>query len=112
MSLSDYKTAIVTGASRGIGAAIVRRLRAKGLEVNAVARSKDDLAQLARETGCVAHALDVADRAAIVKAFGQMQVDVLINNAGVLAPASTVYETSAEHVARLLAINVEGVINC
>ncbi|MBM3597484.1 MAG: SDR family oxidoreductase [Alphaproteobacteria bacterium] len=112
MSLTDYKIAVVTGASRGIGAATVRKLRAKGLEVHAVARSAGDLAALARETGCVAHSIDVADRAAILKAFGSMPVDVLINNAGVLAPAGAVYETSAEHVARLLAINVEGVVNC
>ena len=62
MSLDSYKTAIVTGASRGIGAVLVRRLRAKGLTVHAVARSADALDALRRETGCVPHALDVADR--------------------------------------------------
>ena len=41
VSLDRYRTAIVTGASRGIGAAIVRELRVGGLDVYAVARSAD-----------------------------------------------------------------------
>ena len=42
MSLDRYRTAIVTGASRGIGAAIVRQLRIGGLDVWAIARTADD----------------------------------------------------------------------
>ena len=46
MSLDRYRTAIVTGASRGIGAAVVRELTIGGLDVYAVARSTEDLTEL------------------------------------------------------------------
>ena len=51
MPFSDYKTALVTGASSGIGAAIVERFRREGLEVHALARSADALRELAGRTG-------------------------------------------------------------
>ncbi|HTB36052.1 MAG TPA: SDR family NAD(P)-dependent oxidoreductase, partial [Reyranella sp.] len=59
MGFADYRVALVTGASSGIGAATVRRLRAEGLEVHAMARDPDRLADLAMATGCVPHAIDV-----------------------------------------------------
>ena len=65
MPFSDYKTALVTGASSGIGAAVVERLRRENIEVHAIARSADALKELAERTGCIAHVIDVTDRAAI-----------------------------------------------
>ena len=76
MPFSDYKTALITGASSGIGAAVVERLRRENIEVHAVARSAAALHDLAKRTGCVAHAIDVTDRAAMSArhhpAFGQI----------------------------------------
>src|SRR5262245_23834225 len=86
MPFTDYKTALVTGASSGIGAAVVRRLRAEGLEVHALARSKDSLQTLAKETGCVAHALDVTDLQGITQLTKDVAFDILVNNAGVDRP--------------------------
>ena len=61
MAFSDYRTALVTGASSGIGAATVRRLSAEGLEVHAVARDAGRLKALSAETGCRVHAVDLGD---------------------------------------------------
>ena len=62
MALSDYTTAVVTGASSGIGEAIVRALCARGISVTAIARRPGPLDKLAEETGCRALPLDLRDR--------------------------------------------------
>jgi NADP-dependent 3-hydroxy acid dehydrogenase YdfG len=83
MTFSDYKTALVTGASAGIGSVVVERLAKQGLEVHAVARDAERLADLSRRTGCVPHAVDITDTAALTELVRGLDVDVLVNNAGV-----------------------------
>ena len=61
MPLADYRTAIVTGASSGIGYAVTTALSGRGIEVYAVARRENRLEQLSNETGCKIHVLDVRD---------------------------------------------------
>jgi 3-oxoacyl-[acyl-carrier protein] reductase len=86
--LSD-KTALVTGATGGIGGAIARALHKQGAAVVASGRQKDKLERLASELGSRVHPLpcDLADRAAVSKlvdeAIGKLgRLDVLVNNAG------------------------------
>lgn len=79
--------ALVTGASRGIGRAIARRL-AGAYEIIAAARSLDDLDSLASEIRaaggrCTPLVLDVADASAVRSALGPLDVDVVVNNAGI-----------------------------
>ena len=81
-------TALVTGASRGIGRAIALRLAADGYGVVGVARDQAGLdslcAEVAKEGGrCRALPLDVTDGAAVSRALKDERVDVLVNNAGV-----------------------------
>src|SRR5690606_37773575 len=88
MAFSDYKTALVTGASGGMGWAIAERLRAKGLTVHALARNADKLQELADRCGVIPHAVDVSDTEAVTALVKDLEIDVLVNNAGVSRPGS------------------------
>ena len=87
------RTALVTGAGRGIGRAIAERLSADGMRLICVSKSPDSCgsaAEAIREAGGDAEALpvDVSDGAAVANACEQLlsaetQVDVLVNNAGI-----------------------------
>lgn len=89
MAFSDYKTALVTGASGGMGRAIAERLSQKGLTVHAVARSSHKLEALARDvSGIKPLACDIADTEAVTQAVEGLEIDVLVNCAGVSRPGS------------------------
>ena len=110
MPFSDYKTALVTGASSGMGEAVVRRFRAEGLEVHALARSRDALMKLADETGCIPHVLDVSDLAGVTKLAQAHEFDILVNNAGVDRPRKLL-ESLPEDVDLLVDVNLRAVLH-
>lgn len=110
------KTVLITGASRGIGAATARAFVASGARVALVARSGAALTDLAAELGpdtlalpCDVSSFDqVADAVArTVEAFGGL--DVLVNNAGVIAPIAPFGDTDPTAWAATQAINANGV---
>lgn len=88
MAFSDYRTALVTGASGGMGWAIAERLRTKGLTVHALARSGEKLAALADHCGVVPHAVDITRTADLTALLAGLEIDILVNNAGVSRPGS------------------------
>ena len=110
MPFTDYKTALVTGASSGIGAAVVERLSKEGLQVHALARGAKALDALAERTGCIAHALDVADLAGITRLAGEVEFDVLVNNAGVDRPKSFL-QADAQDIDLLIDVNLRAVLH-
>ncbi len=110
MSFSDYKTALVTGSSGGIGAAIVERFRRENIEVHAVARSADALQDLAERTGCIPHAIDVTDREALAKLASEIDFDILVNNAGVDRPKKFL-EAEDGDIDLLIDVNLRAVLH-
>src|SRR5829696_5393366 len=85
--MPDQGTALITGASRGIGRAIAVRL-AERYEIIAAARSEEELDELAAEIGerggrCTTVTLDVANPRMVAEALADVDADVLVNNAGV-----------------------------
>jgi NADP-dependent 3-hydroxy acid dehydrogenase YdfG len=110
MPISDYKTALVTGASSGIGAAVVERLCREGVEVHALARRADALAALAGRTGAVPHALDVTDLDGISRLARDVAFDILVNNAGVDRPGS-ILQADADGIDLLVDVNLRAVLH-
>jgi len=83
------RVALVTGAGRGIGAAVAARLTRAGFQVIGVARSRDQLDAAAAATGLLPHVCDLEDAAAVDAMSAQVlarfgRVDVLVNNAGIV----------------------------
>lgn len=108
------KTAVITGASRGIGRATAIRLHQAGAQVGLCARSTGELAQLAEELGQGAHVepLDVTDRGAVDRVLPALakklggRIDIVVNNAGVSLP-TPVDATDDSNWHAVLAINLD-----
>lgn len=111
------KVCVVTGASRGIGAAIARRFAAAGATLGLLARSTDDLAALARELGAagtraVWAPCDVSDVPSVAAAYTTLRealgaADVLVNNAGIVVRKPALAHTDDDW-RRTMAVNVDG----
>lgn len=111
MSIDSETRVLVTGASSGIGAAVVRALRAEDVEVHAAARRADRLDALAAETGCVSHILDVTDEPAVAALCASLLPNVLINNAGLGRAMGSLVDASAEDIERTVSTNVTSAIH-
>lgn len=119
MGVLSGKSAMVTGASRGIGAAIARRLAKEGADVAITYSSSPERAQqvaeeMIKEGGkALALQADGADQAAVRAAVGRAaaefgKIDILVNNAGVLA-LGPIADFPEEAFERALSVNVRSV---
>lgn len=109
--MNTVEVAVVTGASSGIGAATVASLRDAGYEVHALARRADRLDALASRTGCVVHVVDVNDTAGLDGVLSSLEVDVMVNNAGLGRAMEALAEASFDDIERSVATNVAAVLH-
>lgn len=106
------RTALVTGGSYGIGAAIAERLVADGADVVITGRKLDAAREQAERIGARAVAFDVADHEATVAAIRDVgRIDILVNNAGA-DHFGWFTQVPYETWKRILAVNLDGVLSC
>jgi NADP-dependent 3-hydroxy acid dehydrogenase YdfG len=111
------RTAVISGASSGIGAATARQLAAAGYRVVLTARRRDRIDALAAELNGAGHqalarTLDVTDRAAVDAFAAELdRCDVLINNAGGALGADPVATSDPAEWRRMYEVNVLGVLH-
>jgi NADP-dependent 3-hydroxy acid dehydrogenase YdfG len=109
--MTDQKTAVVTGASSGIGAATARALAAEGFRVVCAARRTDRIERLAGEIDGVAVALDVTDAASVAALAAELDVvHVLVNNAGGAFGADPIESADPEQWRAMYDVNVIGLM--
>ena len=106
----EGKTAVITGASGGIGAAVARQLHERGVNLGLASRRGSDLGL----DGVVAHSIDVRDLDALVglcdetaERFGG--IDIVVANAGVGAYGAFL-DLSREHLDEMLDVNLKGTV--
>ncbi|HXH00253.1 MAG TPA: SDR family NAD(P)-dependent oxidoreductase [Sphingomicrobium sp.] len=108
------KTAFITGATAGIGAAATRKFIADGWRVIAAGRRADRLQDLADELGdaCVPIVLDMRDLGEIARVVGALDVsiDLLLNNAGLAPPMDTVQDADLAALTNSIDTNVTGLV--
>ena len=111
------KTAFITGATAGIGAATARRLVADGWQVIVTGRRADRLAQLQAELGERCHTLDLdmRDFAALTNVMEQLSegfagIDLLVNNAGLAPPMDALQDAEIGGLTNAIDTNVTGLV--
>ena len=111
--MSTPRTAVVTGASSGIGAATARALAAEGFHVICAARRTDRIEALATEIGGTAVACDVTSVESVrglAEAVGG-ELNVLVNNAGGAFGAASVEDSDPDDWRKMYDVNVLGVLH-
>lgn len=104
------QTALVTGATSGIGQAIALALAKAGYQVLAVGRNRESLAGLGATANIRTIEADLTDLAAMRAVLGSVEIDVLVNNAGIMPPVVPFDELPAPEIERAIAVNLTAAI--
>jgi NAD(P)-dependent dehydrogenase (short-subunit alcohol dehydrogenase family) len=116
--MTDRRVIVLTGATRGLGRALVPQFAAAGHVVAGCGRSADHVAELKKQFGPrhLFAAVDVTDAAAVGAWAKQVLAqlgppDLLVNNAAVMNPLAPLWEIPAADFDRVINVNVNGVVN-
>ena len=109
--MTAHRIALVTGASGGIGRAVVAALVQRGMHVHAVAYPDALLDGLHQIDGVSVHAVDVRDTAALRSAIDGLEVDVLVNNAGIIGDLQPAQTSTTETADALIDINLRAAVH-
>ena len=109
MLSNNYKTALVTGASSGIGEATVHLLVKNNIKVYALARRKNKLNQLTKKTGCTPIVMDIRDSKSLEK-LKKYEIDILVNNAGLGRGFTKIFNTKLKDINTTIDTNVNALL--
>jgi NADP-dependent 3-hydroxy acid dehydrogenase YdfG len=113
--VSSYRSAVVTGASGGIGRAITGELVRLGMHVHALGLPDDALAAMRALDDVTAHAVDVRDTAALTRTLTEIvlgnEVDVLVNNAGIIGDLLPAHQSSSVVADALIDVNLRAAVH-
>jgi NADP-dependent 3-hydroxy acid dehydrogenase YdfG len=98
MSDTNYKTALVTGATSGIGMATAIKLSEAGIKVIATGRRLEKLKALKSKISCEIIELDIRDQDKIYSSLENLEIDILVNNAGVGRGFSPIFKTDPKDI--------------
>ncbi len=109
----EGRVAVVTGGARGLGKAAVERLAEEGMKVGVLDLLEDEAQEVAQAVGGAAFRCDTTDEALLAAAFEGVNarfggVDVLVNNAGLIAPRKDWTDWTKEEVERYAQVNYIG----
>ncbi|RDK00847.1 SDR family oxidoreductase [Paraburkholderia lacunae] len=106
MNSHSYRAALVTGASSGIGRAVASRLAKEGLHVYALGRDAGALDSLAQEGNVTPIVIDLRDTSGLRELFERVEIDVVVNNAGLLPALSRFDECATDDIDAMVDINL------
>lgn len=98
-------TALITGATSGVGRAIALALADSGHHVLALGRNADALADLAQAPIITPLAIDLTDYASLQTSLADKQIDILVNNAGIMPPLSPFHTAQQADLDAAIAVN-------
>jgi 3-hydroxy acid dehydrogenase/malonic semialdehyde reductase len=109
--MPSHRIAVVTGASGGIGRAIVAELVRLGMHVHALAIPDDALKTMHGLDHVTVHGVDVRDTAALTSILTPLDVDVLVNNAGIIGDLLPAHRSTTAVAEALIDINLRAAVH-
>ena len=109
--MNPYSTAVVTGASGGIGRAVSTELVRLGMHVHALALADTALDAMREVDGVTVHGVDVRDTDTLSAIIGDLDADVLVNNAGIIGDLQPAQLSSTAVADALIDINLRAAVH-